>query len=82
MPSFPSNAYPLHRPPLTRPISAQGLPKDERGSVGRVPVPVAVELREDLVGCCSPGDVITVVRTGGGADGKGPQQQAGQPTWT
>ena len=29
---------------------AQGLPKDERGYVGRVPVPIGVELTEDLVG--------------------------------
>ncbi|KAL4433271.1 hypothetical protein ABPG77_003319 [Micractinium sp. CCAP 211/92] len=42
-------------------ISLQGLPKDEKAAMGRVPVPIAVELTEDLVGSCAPGDVATVV---------------------
>ncbi len=38
---------------LTSPVfhaTKQGLPKDERAAVGRVPVPIGVELTEDLVG--------------------------------
>ncbi|KAL4857670.1 putative DNA helicase [Chlorella vulgaris] len=42
-------------------VSLQGLPKDERNSLGRVPVPIGVELSEDLVGRCTPGSVATVV---------------------
>lgn len=42
-------------------LPTQGLPKDEKAAMGRVPVPIAVELTEDLVGCCAPGDVATVV---------------------
>jgi DNA replicative helicase MCM subunit Mcm2 (Cdc46/Mcm family) len=45
--------------PRRRPI--QGLPKDEKNSFGRVPVPVSVELCEDLVGRLAPGDVATIV---------------------
>ena len=29
--------------------------------MGRVPVPISVELREDLAGCAAPGDVATLV---------------------
>lgn len=39
----------------------QALPKDEKQNEGRVPRPIDVELCEDLVGACQPGDVVTVV---------------------
>eukprot|EP00887_Chlorella_sp_A99_P007436 scaffold2.g7436.t1 len=42
-------------------VSLQGLPRDERAGQGCVPTPVDVELLDDLVGSCSPGDVVTVV---------------------
>ena len=44
----------------TCPHSPQGLPKDERQNEGRVPRPIDVELTEDLVEACMPGDVVTV----------------------
>ena len=39
----------------------QALPKDERQNEGRVPRPIDVELTEDLVESCLPGDVVTIV---------------------
>lgn len=41
-------------------VQVQGLPRDERGGEGRVPRPMDVELLEDLVEKCAPGDVVTV----------------------
>ncbi len=43
------------------PAHPQGLPKDERQNEGRVPRPIDVELAEDLVDSCMPGDVVSVV---------------------
>ncbi len=39
----------------------QGLPKDEKQNEGRVPRPIDVELAEDLVESCLPGDMVTVL---------------------
>lgn len=54
--------HPTSHPPLPHlSTNHQGLPKDEKGNMGRVPVPIPVELSEDLVGSLTPGDVATVV---------------------
>lgn len=46
---------------LLPPLLLQGLPKDEKHNEGQVPRPIDIELTEDLVECCIPGDVVTVV---------------------
>ena len=42
-------------------VQLQGLPRDEKAGEGRVPRPMDVELREDLVEKASPGETVTIL---------------------